>query len=91
MAEQKQTTVGKHLIEFDFEGKKYQVVSEAAKDYKLCKHLSCASKYGPTVFYDAIERLFDGHDEEYLEEAGGMFRLNDFVDAALKAVGSKNS
>ena len=91
MAEQKQTPVEKHLIEFEFEGKKYQVVSEAAKDYGLCKHLSCPARYGMDAFYSAIETLFDGHDDEYVERAGGMFRLNDLIGAALKAVGSKNS
>ena len=91
MAAADKTPEGKHLIEFDFEGKKYQVVSEAAKDYKLCKHLSCPARYGMDAFYSAIETLFDGHDDEYVEQAGGMFRLNDLIGAALQAVGSKNS
>ncbi len=90
MADEKKADERKTLVGFEFDGKKYEVVAEAAKSYKLCKRLSCPGKYGPDSFYAAIETLFDGHDEEYVEQAGGMFKLNDLISAALTAVGSKN-
>ena len=49
------------------------------------------SEENPAGMFHALERIYMGNDEEYVERVGGMENLSKLNDAATEAVKAKNS
>lgn len=45
----------------------------------------------PLGLLEAVERVFMGKDEEYVDRVGGVGEMRRLVDAAMEAVNAKNS
>lgn len=58
--------------------------------YRTLKQLAFAD-HNPAGMFQALERIYMGHDEEYVERVGGMDCLPKLNDAATEAVKAKNS
>lgn len=59
-------------------------------DYRTVKQLAL-SEENPAGMFHALERIYMGNDEEYVERVGGMDGLSKLNDAATEAVKAKNS
>ena len=57
---------------------------------RTLKQFALADKY-PAGMFEALERVYMGNDEEYVERVGGFDNLAALNDAATKAVKAKNS
>lgn len=79
-------------IKFQIEGVDgdFFVDADEVRAYSTCKAMALADK-NPAAFYQAMERIYMGHDEEYAERVScienGIAVLN---DAAAEAVLAKN-
>lgn len=81
------------LIEFTVDGADgtFEVDADALKSYKTMKQLAQAEA-NPAGMFEAIERIYAGRDEEYMERLGDVARIGELNDAAIKAVaGAKKS
>lgn len=58
--------------------------------YRTVKQLAFSEK-NPAGMFHALERIYMGNDEEYVERVGGMENLSKLNDAATEAVKAKNS
>lgn len=58
--------------------------------YRTVKQLAF-SEENPAGMFHALERIYMGNDEEYVERVGGMENLSKLNDAATEAVKAKNS
>ena len=82
--------VKKETLTFEFEGKKFECVPAAVKNYKVQKAMANGEK-NPLGMYNAIELVFNGRDEEYADMLGGTIdKLSELYVAAVEAVGAKN-
>lgn len=63
----------------------FTVDADALKSYKTMKQLAQAET-NPAGMFDAIERIYMGHDEEFIDRVGGIDNLGKLNDAALAAV-----
>ncbi len=64
--------------------------ADELKSYRTVKQLSLAETR-PDGMFEALERVYMGRDEEYVERVGGMERLHLLNDAAAEAAKAKNS
>lgn len=78
-------------VKFNVEGVKgdFFVDADALNDYRVLKALAFSSK-NPAGFYEALEKIYMGNDEEYVERVGGISNLEKLNDAAAEAVQAKN-
>lgn len=58
--------------------------------YRTVKQLAF-SEENPAGMFHAMERIYMGKDEEYVERVGGMESLSKLNDAATEAFKAKNS
>lgn len=58
--------------------------------YRTVKQLAF-SEENPAGMFHALERIYMGNDEEYVERVGGMENLSKLNNAATEAVKAKNS
>lgn len=58
--------------------------------YSTLKQLACSDE-NPAGMFHAMERIYMGNDDEYVERVGGMANLAKLNDAATEAVKAKNS
>lgn len=74
-------------VKFKVEGVKgeFFVDADALADYKTAKALALAEK-NPAGMYEALERIYMGHDEEYVERVGGVNGMEKLNGAAITAV-----
>lgn len=79
-------------IKFQVEGVEgdFFVDKDALNNYKNMKALALADK-NPAGFYAALESIYMGHDEEYVERVGGMEGLEKLNNAAAEAVAAINA
>lgn len=79
-------------VEFTVEGVKGRFACDAdeLESYKTIKQFARGEE-DPAGLFDAIERVYMGHDEEYVERVGGMTGLGRLNDAAVEACRAKNS
>lgn len=82
-------TTKAHKATITFEGNEYEYDPAAAMSYKNIKAIS--NPGNPKRFFEAIEDIFKGRDEEYAESfkdsMEGVARL---VSEIIKAEGAKN-
>ena len=79
-------------IKFSVEGidGDFFVDADEIKNYRTVKAMAMSDK-DPAGFFAAMERIYMGHDEEYMDRVGGsMDELAVLNDAAAKAVDAKN-
>ena len=74
-------------VKFTVEGVKgeFFVDADELNNYRTMKALAMAEK-NPVGFYEAIERIYMGNDEEYIDRVGGMDGLEKLNNAAAEAV-----
>ena len=81
------------MVKFTIEGVKgdFFVDPDETRSYRNVKAFALA-EVNPTGLFSALERIFDGKDEEYIDRVGGIDQLEKLVSAAIEAVnGAKNS
>ncbi len=66
------------------------VDKDAINNYKNMKALALADK-NPAGFYAALEAIYMGKDEEYVDRVGGMEGLEKLNNAAAEAVAAANA
>lgn len=78
-------------IKFQVEGVEgdFFVDSDEMKSYKTVKAFALSEQNAAPMF-EAMERVFMGHDEEYVDRVGGMDNIGSLVDAAVEAAKAKN-
>ncbi len=78
-------------IKFQVEGVEgdFFVDSDEMKSYKTVKAFALSEQNAAPMF-EAMERVFMGHDEEYVDRVGGMDNIGSLVDAAAEAAKAKN-
>jgi hypothetical protein len=65
--------------------------ADEVKSYKTVKQFAMGDD-NPAGVFEAMERIFPGHDEEYMERIGGDIEsMNTLCNAAMEAVKAKNS
>lgn len=74
-------------VKFQVEGVKgdFFVDADELNNYRTMKALAFGDK-NPAAMYEAYERIYMGHDEEYLERVGGMANVEKLNEAAGNAV-----
>lgn len=79
-------------VKFEVEGVEGDFFCDADQlmNYRTIKQLVFAD-INPTGMFQALERIYMGNDEEYVERVGGMDNLPKLNDAATAAVKAKNS
>ena len=79
-------------VKFEVEGVEGDFFCDADQlmNYRTIKQLVFAD-INPTGMFQALERIYMGNDEEYVERVGGMDGLAKLNDAATEAVKAKNS
>ena len=79
-------------VKFQVEGVEGDFFCDADQlmSYRTLKQFAFSDK-NPAGFFDALERVYMGRDEEYVERVGGMDGLAKLNDAATEAVKAKNS
>lgn len=77
-------------VKFQVEGVdgEFRCDADALTDYRTIKQLALAERDLGGMF-EALERVYMGHDVEYVERVGGMERLEALNDAALEAAKAK--
>ena len=78
------------VVAFSLDGKEFEADRSALTSYKVTKMVANAEN-DPCGYFEAMERIFMGRDEEYVERVGGMDGLAKLNDAATEAVKAKNS
>lgn len=78
-------------VKFQVEGVEgdFFVDKDALNDYRTVKAFAMAEK-NPTGFYLAMEKIYMGNDEDYVERVGGLDSISKLNDAAAEAVNAKN-
>lgn len=64
--------------------------ADELRSYRTVKQLAM-SEENPAGMFHALERIYMGNDEEYVERVGGLENLPKLNDAATGAAGAKNS
>lgn len=79
-------------VEFTVEGVEGEFTCDAdeMRSYKTIKQLALGDEDLGGMFR-AMERIYMGHDEEYVERVGGFERAGRLNSAATEAVRAKNS
>lgn len=79
-------------VKFDVEGVDGDFFCDADEltSYRTVKQLAF-SEENPAGMFHALERIYMGNDEEYVERVGGMENLPKLNDAATEAAKAKNS
>lgn len=78
------------LLKVEFEGEQYECDASALRDYAVIKAISKAD-VAPAKYFDALERVFAGRDEEYAEKVGGLEAMARLLEACVTATaGAKN-
>ena len=81
----------KEIVTFVLDGKEFEADRSALTSYKVTKMVANAEN-DPSGYFEAMERIFMGRDEEYAEAlGGGADKVAELYAAAAKAVGAKNS
>lgn len=78
-------------VKFQVEGVEgdFFVDADEMKNYRTVKAFALSEKYAGPMF-EALERVFMGHDEEYVDRIGGVDNLASLLDAAAEAAKAKN-
>lgn len=71
----------------EFEDQKYSYNPDAFRSYKVAKSLAMAQT-NPARFFEALEVIFDGHDEEAAERLGSIDKIGELVNAIGIAEGT---
>lgn len=79
-----------NIIEFEYDGKSYEVDADQAKSYAVIRGLALAEKDLPG-FFNAMALLFNGKDIEYCDAVGGMDKMGGLIAKACEVAQSKNS
>ena len=79
-------------VKFSVEGVggEFECDADSLRDYRTLKQFALADK-NPAGLFEALERVYMGRDEEYVERVGGMDGLAKLNDAAVEAAKAKNS
>lgn len=79
-------------ITFTVEGVDGEFACDAdeIRNYRTIKQIARLES-DPAGFFSALERIYMGMDEEYVERVGGFEHIGSLNDAAALAAGSKNS
>lgn len=80
-------------VKFTVDGYEGDFVCDAdeVKSYRTAKQLIKAQEDAGLAF-DVMERIFMGHDEEYVDRVGGeVDDISKLLAAAVEACGAKNS
>ena len=79
-------------VKFNVEGVEGDFFCDAdeLRSYKTLKQFALSEK-NPAGLFDALERVYMGLDEEYVDRIGGMDNLGKLNDAAVEAAKAKNS
>lgn len=68
------------VIEFEFEGKKFEAVKSELESYETNKQLAL----GGSAFYLAVSRIFAGRDVDYSKQLDGKYdTMVSLVNAAF--------
>lgn len=79
------------VVAFSLDGKEFEADRSALTSYKVTKMVANAEN-DPSGYFEAMERIFMGRDEEYAESlGGGAEKVAELYAAAAKAAGAKNS
>lgn len=78
-------------VKFQVEGVEgaFFVDADEMKNYRTVKAFALSEKQAAPTF-EALERVFMGHDEEYVDRVGGVDNLASLLDAAAEAAKAKN-
>lgn len=78
-------------VKFQVEGVDgdFFVDADEMKNYRTVKAFALSEKQAAPMF-EALERVFVGHDEEYVDRVGGVDNLASLLDAAAEAAKAKN-
>lgn len=77
------------VVKFEYEGAEYEADAAALRDYSTIKAVSKVET-DPAGFFDAMERVFMGRDEEYAAATGGTAGIGALFNAAAQAANVKN-
>lgn len=79
-------------VTFEVEGVEGEFACDAdeLRSYRTVKQLAMAEAR-PEGLFEALERVYMGRDEEYVERVGGFDRIGALNDAAVEAARAKNS
>lgn len=79
-------------VKFQIEGVDGDFFCDADEltSYRTVKQLAL-SEENPAGMFHALERIYMGNDEEYVERVGGLENLSKLNDAATQAAKAKNS
>ncbi|OUP10999.1 hypothetical protein [Collinsella sp. An2] len=79
-------------VKFQVEGVEGSFFCDADQltSYRTIKQFALGDK-NPEGLFEALERVYMGKDEEYVDRVGGMDGLAKLNDAATAAVKAKNS
>jgi len=79
-------------VKFSVEGIEGEFSCDADQltDYKTVKALACFAE-NPAGAFHAMERIYMGNDEEYMERVGGFGNMALLNDAATEAAKANNS
>ena len=74
-------------VKFTVEGVKgdFFVDADELNNYRTMKALAFGPK-NPAGMYEALERIYMGNDEEYVERVGGLENVEKLNEAAAAAV-----
>lgn len=80
------------IVEFTYKGKKFTADKQAIRDYRVIKRMARVET-DPAGYFESLEAVFMGKDEEYMAELGGSaYEMEGLFSAAASAVaGAKNS
>lgn len=77
----------KSSFTFEFEGNEYEIDRNATKSWTVIKGLSV----GGASMFEAFDRLFCGHSDEYAETLGDdLMKVAELANSAIEEAGSKN-
>lgn len=78
-------------VKFQVEGVEgdFFVDADEMKNYRTVKAFALSEKQAAPMF-EALERVFVGNDEEYVDRVGGIDNLSSLLDAAAEAAKAKN-
>jgi len=75
-----------NTIKVEFEGKTFDVDTDAFKSYTVAKWIALAGERADCAF-KAFEAIFSGRDEEYADMLGNdVDKMGELLNAALIAV-----
>ena len=64
--------------------------ADELRSYRTLKQFALSEK-NPAGLFEALERVYMGRDEEYVDRIGGMDNLGKLNDSAVEAAKAKNS